>query len=162
MCNAQDIGGLAAELLLPLGRGFEPHVAEAAMYSLLATAGASVKLRRKTGWLANVSVAGAGTAGPKRIASVTTLDGHVQCGGVFIDCSYEGDLARLSGTAYAYGREGAAEFNETLAGTDGGLFNHTDLTEKASFFSASVSPWADQANTTLLPTIDAVAPPLGT
>ena len=48
--TSQDIGGLAAELLLPLGHGFEPHVAEAAMYSLLATAGASVKLRRKTGW----------------------------------------------------------------------------------------------------------------
>jgi len=157
--RAMNIGGLAAELLLPLGRGFEPHVAEAAMYALLGTAGDAVTLRKHSGWISNVETSG---IAPRSITGITTLDGHTQCGRVFIDCSYEGDLARLSGTAYAVGREATHEYNESMAGTDGGLFNHTDLTEKLSWFNATVSPWTDSSNTTLLPTITAVAPPINT
>ncbi|MCB0562994.1 MAG: FAD-dependent oxidoreductase [Phaeodactylibacter sp.] len=37
-------------------------------------------------------------------------------GKVFADCSYEGDLMALSGTAYRYGRESRDEFNEPHAG----------------------------------------------
>ena len=157
--RSMNIGGLAAELLLPLGRGFEPHVAEAAVHSFLATAGDAVTLRKRSGWISHVETAG---VAPRRIRGVTTLDGHTQCGRVFVDCSYEGDLARLSGTAYAVGREATHEYNESMAGTDGGLFNRTDLSEKLSWFNETVSPWTDRTNTTLLPTITAVAPPIST
>ncbi|MCO6475085.1 MAG: FAD-dependent oxidoreductase [Phaeodactylibacter sp.] len=37
-------------------------------------------------------------------------------GKVFADCSYEGDLMAISGTAYRYGRESRDEFNEPHAG----------------------------------------------
>jgi hypothetical protein len=163
-----NIGGLAAELLIPLGRGFEPHTAEVAMHTLLATAGDAVTLRKQTGWIRSVDSdasegeAEAALSAPRRIKSVTTLDGHTQCGRVFIDCSYEGDLVRLSGTAYAVGRESVDEYGESMAGTDGGLFNHTDLSEKLSWFNVTVSPWTDSTNTTLLPTIGGVAPGMDT
>eukprot|EP01119_Soliformovum_irregulare_P021407 TRINITY_DN7121_c0_g1_i1.p1 TRINITY_DN7121_c0_g1~~TRINITY_DN7121_c0_g1_i1.p1 ORF type:complete len:556 (-),score=123.72 TRINITY_DN7121_c0_g1_i1:147-1625(-) len=35
---------------------------------------------------------------------------------IFIDASYEGDLARFAGASYTYGRESHAQFNEELAG----------------------------------------------
>ena len=47
------------------------------------------------------------------------MDGDEQFtvrGKVFADCSYEGDLMALSGTAYRYGRESRDEFNEPHAG----------------------------------------------
>ena len=149
------IGGLANELLTPLGRGFEPHVAEEAMQAMVATAGDAVKIHRGTGWLASVSATG---LSPRRISSATALDGRTYCGLVFIDCSYEGDLTRLSGTKYTVGRESAVEYNESMAGDDAGsrVGNETDLTEKASFFAPGVSPWLDSSNTTLLPTITGV------
>lgn len=80
---SMKIGGLADELLTPLGRGFEPHTAEAAVEKLLATAGSQIKTVRRTGWLG--SVASTGSA-PRRISSVTTLAGKTYCGKVFIDC----------------------------------------------------------------------------
>jgi hypothetical protein len=36
--------------------------------------------------------------------------------GVFIDCSYEGDLMAKSGVSYTYGREAAHHYGESLAG----------------------------------------------
>ena len=49
-----------------------------------------------------------------------------------------------------------------IAGTDGGLFNRTDIAEKLSWFNETVSPWTDNTNTTLLPTITGVAPAIST
>ena len=73
------------------------------------------------------------------------------CGAVFIDCSYEGDLLRLSGTRYRVGREAIAEYNESMAGQDTPPFDW--VFEKPDFFAPSVSPWVDDTNTTLLPGI---------
>ena len=81
---AMKIGGLADELLTPLGRGFEPHVAEAAMEAMLATAGDRVTTVRRTGWLRSVGAAG---SAPRHLTSVTTLAGRTYCGKVFVDCS---------------------------------------------------------------------------
>lgn len=147
---SMKIGGLADELLTPLGRGFEPHTAEAAVERLLATAGDKVTLVRRTGWLG--AVASAGRA-PRTIASVTTLEGKTYCGKYFVDCSYEGDLLRLSGTSFAVGRESTAEYNESMAGRDDGMFDAP--TEKPSLFAVSVSPFVDEtaAQKELLPTI---------
>jgi hypothetical protein len=35
---------------------------------------------------------------------------------VFIDATYEGDLARFAGASYTYGRESAKQYNESLGG----------------------------------------------
>jgi hypothetical protein len=35
---------------------------------------------------------------------------------LFIDASYEGDLMAAAGVSYVTGREGVADFNESLAG----------------------------------------------
>ena len=151
---SMKIGGLADELLTPLGRGFEPHTAEAAVQKLVAGAGERVKIVRRTGWLGSVAASG---AAPRRITSVTTLAGATFCGKVFIDCSYEGDLLRLSGTDFAVGRESRAEYNESLAGQDDMRFD--TATEKPSFFSPGVSPFVepDDPSSGLLPTILEVA-----
>ena len=144
------IGGLADELLTPLGRGFEPHTAEAAIETMLATAGNKVTTLRRTGWLGSVATSG---SAPRRITSVTTLTGRTYCGKAFIDCSYEGDLLRLSGTDFAVGRESQSEYNESLAGKDDAAFDNP--TEKPSLFAESVSPFVDpdDPSSPLLPTI---------
>jgi len=51
-----------------------------------------------------------------RIASLTTTDGRVFRGRVFIDASYEGDLMARAGVSYAVGREPREQYAEPLAG----------------------------------------------
>jgi hypothetical protein len=114
---SMKIGGLADKLLTPLGRGFEPHVAESAMEAMLRQAGHHVAIHRGTGWLTSVSTTG---DAPRRIMSVTALNGRTYCGLAFVDCSYEGDLLRLSGTAFTVGRESKDQYNESMAGDDAG------------------------------------------
>lgn len=74
----------------------------------------TVKLRHR---LAGVKTATAGQQ--KRVASAnfTGPDGKTLLveAKVFIDGSYEGDLMAAAGVAYHVGREGKAEFNESLA-----------------------------------------------
>ena len=71
----------------------------------------------------------------------------------------QGDLARLSGSTYTWGREARTQYNESMAGTDSS--NHADLSisEKPSIFAPDVSPFVDDSNTTLLPTISGIARP---
>jgi hypothetical protein len=149
------LGGLAAELLSPLGRGFEPHVAEGAVEALLATAGGAVTVVRNTGWLESVGTSG---AQPRRIESATTLTNRTFCGAVWIDCSYEGDLMRLSATDHTYGREARSEYNESYAGTESSDDGFTGVGRTPMYFESTVSPWADSTNTSLLPTIVKVPP----
>jgi hypothetical protein len=147
---SMKIGGLADELLTPLGRGFEPHTAEDAVKRLVDSAGPRIRIERRTGWLDAVTSSG---SSPRHITSTTTLAGRTYCGKLFVDCSYEGDLLRLSGTDFAVGRESSREYNESLAGTDDSRFDTP--TEKLSFFDPSVSPFIDphDPSSGLLPTI---------
>ncbi len=147
---SMKIGGLADELLTPLGRGFEPHTAEDAVQRLVDSAGSRIRIERRTGWLDSVASSG---SSPRHITSATTLAGRTYCGKVFVDCSYEGDLLRLSGTDFAVGRESSREYNESLAGTDDSRFDTP--TEKPSLFDPSVSPFVepDDPSSGLLPTI---------
>ncbi|MEI9973316.1 MAG: FAD-dependent oxidoreductase [Ignavibacteriota bacterium] len=43
-------------------------------------------------------------------------DGSVYRARVFVDCSYEGDLLAQAGVSFTWGREGRAEYGESLAG----------------------------------------------
>jgi hypothetical protein len=154
---SMKIGGLADKLLTPLGRGFEPHVAESAMEAMLRQAGHHVAIHRGTGWLTSVSTTG---DAPRRIMSVTALNGRTYCGLAFVDCSYEGDLLRLSGTAFTVGRESKDQYNESMAGDDAGndAGQAIAIAEKPAMFAEDVSPFVDNTNSTLLPTITGVLP----
>jgi len=88
---------------------------------------------------------------PARISELRTANGTSLRAAVWLDCSYGGDLMRLSGTDFVVGREAASEYNESLAGVAG---NRPWAAANSSY--AGVNPWLDAANTTLLPTVRAL------
>jgi len=150
-----DLGGIAREVFgaahFP---NVEPHVLGARLAALLAGAGpGGLALRASAGALASAECAGgpcaAGDGRP--LARMSFAGGLSVSARYFIDCSYEGDLLRASGTPWVVGREAAADFNESLAGVSGGRGWGRQLA-----VYAGVSPWADAQNTSLLPS---VAPP---
>ncbi len=85
----------------------EPHIAEQTFHAMLKEAdiapliGVTIKSIARNGG---------------NITSLTTDDGKKFVGRVFIDASYEGDLMALAGVKYFVGREGRADFGESLAG----------------------------------------------
>ena len=94
---------------------FEPHVAEQVFEEMLSEAKVTViKNRQLT----------AASLGPNHLQSITVQapDKSLQqiAGKVFIDTSYEGDLMAAAHVPYRVGREGAAEYNESLAGMNRG------------------------------------------
>jgi hypothetical protein len=86
---------------------FEPHVAAAVFADLLAEAGVTVHLGRR---LATVTKAG------NRITELSTEDGQVYRGLMYVDASYEGDLLARAGVAATVGREGNAAYGESING----------------------------------------------
>jgi len=117
------IGGYALEFYWRVGMHYqmarygndvawlhEPHVAETIFRDMLRGAGVTVfdrqRLREKTGVRKN---------GPA-IAAITTEDGTDFTASVFIDSGYEGDLMAQAGVSYTFGREGASQYGESLAG----------------------------------------------
>ena len=112
------IGGYSLEFFERVGKKygrpiewhFEPHVAESVFQELVAEAGVRVfldhRLRQKSG----VRKAGAS------IAEITIENGSTFRGKVFADATYEGDLMAQAGVSYTWGREGADEYGESLAG----------------------------------------------
>ena len=128
------IGGYALEFFERVGRKygrpiewhFEPHVAEAVFNELVKEAGVRVfldhRLREKSG----VRKAGL------RVSEILMENGATFRAAVFADATYEGDLMAQAGVSYTWGREGAQEYNESLAG----VREHTPLHQ----FRARVSP----------------------
>ena len=113
------IGGYSKEFFLRVARvyncsatepqfHFEPHVAEAVFLDMLSSAGVK---RVRTGPVANVSFGAA-----LRVSTLTTVDGQVFIGDVFIDGSYTGDLAAAAGVTTTWGREARSAYNESWAG----------------------------------------------
>jgi hypothetical protein len=112
------IGGYSLEFFERVGKKygrpiewhFEPHVAEAVFQELVKEAGVHVffdhRLRQKTG----VRKSGAS------ISEITLENGATFRGKVFADATYEGDLMAQAGVSYTWGREGAEEYGESLAG----------------------------------------------
>ena len=117
------IGGYALEFYYRVGRHYqmplygqdlawvhEPHVAEDIFRSMVNEAGVALfehqRLREKDG----VRKEGA------RVAGIATESGDQFTAKVFIDSSYEGDLMAQAGVTYTFGREGATQYNESLAG----------------------------------------------
>ena len=139
------IGGYSLEFFERVGKKygrdiewhFEPHVAEAVFDDLVKEAGVTVvldqRLREKR------AVRKSGT----RLTEILMENGTAYRAEVFADATYEGDLMAQAGVSYTWGREGIAEYNESLAG----VREHTPLHQ----FRAAVSPY--DARGRLLPEI---------
>ena len=142
------IGGYALEYFRRVGRhyneavtwNFEPSVAEATFREMLREAGVHVflqhRLRAKTSVIKRDA----------RIATIALENGATFSGRVFIDASYEGDLMAMAGVSYTWGREGASEFGESLAG----VREHTPKHQ----FLVRVSPYDETGK--LLPEVSAL------
>jgi hypothetical protein len=99
------------------GYHFEPSVAEAVFERMLAEQPAIrvLKMRQFDAEAENVTV----NAG--RLTGIVVRDREIGrseafYGSVFIDATYEGDLAAAAGVRYRTGREGAREYDEPMAG----------------------------------------------
>lgn len=100
------------------GYHFEPHVAEAVFEAMLAEHAARVtvlKGRQFDALPERVTLAGGAVAA---ISVINCDTGALEryAGKVFIDATYEGDLAAAAGAPYRLGREGHAELGEPMAG----------------------------------------------
>lgn len=154
--NAAAIGGLSGEFYRrvygkyngtpvtassPARFTFEPHVAAAVFADLLAEAGVTVHVGRR---LATVTKAG------NRIAELSTEDGQVYRGLMYVDASYEGDLMAKAGVATAVGREGNAAYGESI--------NGVQLRDKHQF-TKPVDPYVTPGNPAsgLLPGVSSAA-----
>ncbi|WP_425619409.1 FAD-dependent oxidoreductase [Anatilimnocola sp. NA78] len=85
---------------------YEPHVAARVTRKMLDEAGVKVLTKR---YLQSATMDG------KRITSLVTKDGTFAAK-VFIDATYEGDLLPAAKVSWTIGREGRAEYGESLAG----------------------------------------------
>jgi hypothetical protein len=86
---------------------YEPHVAARVFDAMLKEAGVTV-LRQQN--LAKVEKQG------PRIARFNTTNGDIFTAKQYVDATYEGDLMAAAGVSWVIGREGRAEFDESLAG----------------------------------------------
>jgi hypothetical protein len=137
-----QLGGVAEEIFgsshFP---NFQPHALNATLWDLINNAGpGSIHVEKNAGELISVEKVG------PHIASMSFANGLVVTADVFLDCSYEGDLLRLSNTSYAVGREAMSEYNESAGGVNGGR-------PWASYSWKGMSPWVDDTNTSLIPTV---------
>ncbi len=144
------IGGMALEFYWRAGRHYqmdrhlqqlawmpEPGAGEKVMRDMLAEAKVTLltghRLLEKTG----VKKQGA------RITEITVENGARFTAKMFADCTYEGDLMAQAKVSYTFGREGRAQYGESLAGIQDHTQNHN--------FPVDISAY--DANGKLLPEI---------
>jgi len=127
---------------------FEPHVAEKVFDEWIAEYGIPVV---RDAWLDREN--GVKKEG-RRIVSISTIDGRVFRGRVFLDATYEGDLMAAAGVDYHVGREGRDVYGEQWAGVQTGVFHH------AHYFKKPVDPYVVPGDPTsgLLPRISPEPP----
>jgi hypothetical protein len=99
----------------------EPHVDEEIFGAMLQEAGVEVHFHERLRERDGVELQ------EKHLVSVTTADGKRWPAKIFADCSYEGDLMAQSKVSYIWGREGASEYGEDLAGVRGNTPKHQFL-----------------------------------
>ncbi len=85
---------------------YEPHVAARVTRQMLDEAKVEVLTKRR---LSSVTKSGA------QITAIVTNDGTYRAK-AFVDATYEGDLMAAAGVSWTVGREGRAEYGESLAG----------------------------------------------
>jgi hypothetical protein len=117
------LGGLALEFYyrvgeryqmrrynVPVAWFYEPRIGESVLREMLAEAGVTVhyghRLREQSGVLKSGAT----------IREITTENGARFAAKVFADATYEGDLMAQANVSYTFGRESAAQYNESLGG----------------------------------------------
>jgi hypothetical protein len=121
--NPDVIGGEALEFFERVGRyydmqqydqkvswRFEPHVGEEILRAMLTDAKVDVRFHQRMREKDGVRKSDG------RLISLATENGDIWMGKVFIDATYEGDLMAAAGVSFAWGREGIAQYGESLAG----------------------------------------------
>lgn len=100
------------------GYRFEPHVAEQIFEEMLAEHRAQITVRRGRQFdaLPERVVLRQGRLEEIVVILRASQSTEVYRGRVFIDATYEGDLAAAAGVAFRLGREGFGEFQEPMAG----------------------------------------------
>ncbi|MBN8728969.1 MAG: FAD-dependent oxidoreductase [Acidobacteria bacterium] len=141
----ETIGGMSLEFYQRVGREygkdvvwyFEPHVAEKVLKQWVEEAGVRVyfghRLRQDNG----VKKRG------NQLRELYTENGVGFAARIFLDATYEGDLLKQAKVSYTVGREGTAQYGESLAGVRPKDRNHQ--------FDFAVSAY--DANKQLLPEI---------
>jgi hypothetical protein len=123
----------------PVAWFYEPKVGEAVMLEMLKEAGVTLlldhRLQEKTGVIRQGS----------RVTEIVAENGARFSGRIFADCSYEGDLMAQAGVSYTWGREGTAQYGESLAG----------VREKTPYHQFLFDVPARDENGALLPEISA-------
>jgi hypothetical protein len=121
--NPNVIGGEAIEFFQRVGQHYdmqqydqevswrvEPHVGEEILRAMLTDVKVDVRFHERMREKDGVRKSNG------RLISLTTEDGDIWMGKVFIDATYEGDLMAAAGVSFAWGREGIAQYGESLAG----------------------------------------------
>ncbi len=153
--NKAAIGGMAREFYQRVGRKydqdeawrFEPHVAEAVYAEMFAETDVQIVLGERLGRRRGVRMAG------QRINAIRMESGRLYRGGVFIDATYEGDLMAGAGVTYTVGREGNAQYDETLNGVQTHNATHHQFIKDVDPYIVPGDP-----SSGLLPGIDAAGP----
>jgi hypothetical protein len=134
----------------PLAWYFEPHVAEEVFKEMAKEAGVTVfyqhRLKERTG---------VKKQGP-RITEIAMENGARFQAEIFADGTYEGDLMAQAKISYTFGREGQAQYGESLAGVRDRTPYHQflirrDPKNRQSEVAVNISPYDDQGR--LLPEI---------
>jgi len=128
----------------PQGWLAESHVKEKVMNEMLLEANVSV-VRDVIG-IESVSRKSAGDS--TVVTGIQTAAGHFLTADVFIDGSYEGDLAYYAGAEMTWGRESAAQYGEVNAGRTRG--------EKPD--GLEINPYWDSASKAVIPHVFAGEP----
>ncbi len=100
------------------GYRFEPHVAALVLRDMIAEQGDKLEVRRLRQFNHEPSKAFKAGAALRQIKIVNRETGEeeIYSASVFVDATYEGDLAAAAGAPYMLGREGADEYGEPCAG----------------------------------------------
>ena len=114
----ETIGGLSLEFFKRVGRHygeeitwyFEPHIAEQVFQEMVKEAGVSLFYQHRLKEQGGVRKKG------RQVREIVMENGARFRARLFADASYEGDLMAQAGISYTWGREGSAQYNESLAG----------------------------------------------
>ena len=100
------------------GYRFEPRVAETILHEMIAEAGSGLEVRTMRQFNHEPSNAIKEGASLRQIKIVARESGaeEIYSASVFVDATYEGDLAAAAGAPYMLGREGADDYGEPCAG----------------------------------------------
>ncbi len=100
------------------GYRFEPRVAEMILLGMIAECGDGLEVRTLRQFNPEPQQVIKDGAALRRIRVIERESGdeEVYAGSVFVDATYEGDLAAAAGAPYMLGREGADEYGEPCAG----------------------------------------------